>query len=46
LNWGWLTGLAHYLHGGKHGGTQADMMLEKEPRVLLLDRQAAASLSF
>ena len=29
--------------GGKHGGVQVDMVLEKEPRVLHLDRQAAGS---
>lgn len=32
--------LAHYCHGGKHGGTQADEMLEKEHRVLHPDPQA------
>ena len=26
--------LAHYHHGGKHGSIQADMVLEKELRVL------------
>lgn len=26
-----------YLHGKKHGGVQADMMLEKELRILHLD---------
>ena len=33
--------LAHYHHGGKHGGMQADMVLEKELRVLHLDPQVA-----
>ena len=41
----WLAysfrGLVHYHHGGKHGSVQADMMLEKELRVLYLDPQAA-----
>ena len=32
-----FKGLVHYHHGGKHGGTQADLMLEKELRVLHLD---------
>jgi hypothetical protein len=31
----------HYCHGGKHGGTQAGMVLEKELTVLRLDPQAA-----
>ena len=35
--------LVHYHHGGKHGGTQADMVLEKELRVVHLDLQAAGS---
>lgn len=30
-----------YHHGGKHGSTQAVMVLEKEPRVLHLDQQPA-----
>jgi hypothetical protein len=30
----------HYCHGKKHGGMQADMMLEKELRVLHLDPHA------
>jgi hypothetical protein len=30
-----------YHHGGKHGGMYADMVLEKELRVLFLDPQAA-----
>jgi hypothetical protein len=31
-----FRGLVHYHHGEKHGGMQADMVLE-EPRVLHLD---------
>lgn len=31
-----FRGLVHYFHGGKHGSTQADMVLE-ETRVLHLD---------
>jgi hypothetical protein len=31
----------HCRHGGKHGGVQADMVLEMESRVLQLHRQAA-----
>lgn len=41
---GWLTlrTLVHDCHGGKRGGTTADMLPEKEPRVLLhLEGQAA-----
>lgn len=34
-----LRGLAYYCHGEKHGGTQADLVLEKELRVLPLDPQ-------
>jgi hypothetical protein len=30
-----------YHHGGKHGSIQADMVLEKELRVLHLDAKAA-----
>jgi hypothetical protein len=30
----------HYHHGSRHGGTQADMVLEKELRVLHLGQQA------
>jgi len=44
----WLTGLAYrsrgltyYHHGGKQGGVQADIVLEKEPGVLYLDQQTA-----
>ena len=33
--------LIHYYHSKKHGSVQADMMLEKELRVLHLDRKAA-----
>jgi hypothetical protein len=29
-----FRGLIHYHHGRKHGGMQADMVLEKELRVL------------
>jgi hypothetical protein len=29
--------LVHYCYGGKHGGMQADMVLEKELRVIHLD---------
>ena len=36
-----FRGLVHYHHGGKHGSLQADMVLEKELRVLHLDQQAA-----
>ena len=32
--------LVRYYHGGKRGGMQAAMVLEKELRVLQLDRQA------
>ena len=32
--------LVHYHHGGKHGSMQADMVLEKELRVLHLDLKA------
>ena len=35
--------LVHYPHGGKHGSIQADMVLEKELRVLNLDPQAGKS---
>ena len=34
-----FRGLVHYEHGGKHGGTQLDVVLE-EMRVLYLDWQA------
>jgi hypothetical protein len=39
FNWGWLNfrGSADYQHGSKHGGMQADMVLEKELSVLYLN---------
>jgi hypothetical protein len=37
-----LRGLAHYHHGKKHGSMQADVVLEKDLRVLHLDLQAAS----
>ena len=40
-----FRGLVHYHHGRKHGSVQADMVLEKELRVLHLDRQAAGTKS-
>ena len=36
-----FRGSVHYHHGRKHGSMQADMVLEKELRVLHLDPQAA-----
>ena len=36
-----FRGLVHYHHGRKHGGMQADMVLEEELRALHLDQQAA-----
>jgi hypothetical protein len=36
-----FSGLVHYHHGGKHGSIQADMVLEKELRVLDLDPRVA-----
>ena len=36
-----FRGLVHYHHSRKHGSIQADMVLEKELRVLHLDPQAA-----
>ena len=36
-----FRGLVHYLYGRKHGSLQADIVLEKELRVLHLDLQAA-----
>ena len=36
-----FRGLVHYHHGGKHGSIEADMVLEKELRVLHLDLKAA-----
>ena len=40
-HWVMLTfrGLVHYHSDRKHGGIQANMALEKEPRVLHLDQQ-------
>ena len=35
-----FRGLVHCHHGRKHGGTQADMVLEKELRVLHRNSQA------
>ena len=32
-----FRGLVHYHHGGKHDSIQADMVLEKELRILHLD---------
>ena len=32
--------LVHYHHGGKHGSVQADIVLEKDLRVLHLELQA------
>ena len=40
-----FSGLVHYHHGGKHGSIQADMVLEKELRVLHLDPVATRRLS-
>ena len=36
-----FTGLVHYQHGREHGSRQADMVLEKELRVLHLGPRAA-----
>jgi hypothetical protein len=36
-----FTSLAHYHHGRKHGSIQANMVPEKELRVLPLDLKAA-----
>lgn len=41
-----FRGLVHYHYGKKHSGAQADMVLENEPRVLYLDRQAAGRESY
>ena len=35
-----FRGLAHYHFGGTHGTVQADMVLEKELKVLHLDLKA------
>ena len=37
--------LVHYYHSRKHGSIQADMVLEKELRVLQLDLKTARRLS-
>ena len=36
-----FRGSVHYHHGRKHGSVQADMVLEKELRVLHLDLKVA-----
>jgi hypothetical protein len=36
-----FRGLVHYCHGRKHGGLQADMVLERWLRVLRLNKQEA-----
>jgi hypothetical protein len=36
-----FRGLVHYHHGRKNGNIQADMLMEKELRVLHPDQQAA-----
>ena len=42
FNWGWFTVQRFSpLSCRKHGGTQADMVLEEELKVLHLDPQAA-----
>ena len=38
-----FRGLVHYCRDGKHRGVQADMVLEKELKVLHLNRQAEDS---
>jgi hypothetical protein len=35
-----FKGLIYYHHGGKHGDTQTEMVLEKMLRVLYMDQQA------
>ena len=40
-----FRGSVYYHHGGKHGSMQADMVLEKELRVLHLDPQAAGRVT-
>jgi hypothetical protein len=37
-----FRGSVHYHHGGKHGSIQADMVLEKELRVIDLDLEAGS----
>jgi hypothetical protein len=36
-----FRGSVHYHHGRKHGGVQADILLEKELRVLHFDPKVA-----
>ena len=36
-----FRGLVYYHRGRKHGGTQVDMVLERQLKVLPLDHQAA-----
>ena len=36
-----FRGLVHYCHGEKHGGMQAEMVLEKELSILHFDLQVA-----
>jgi hypothetical protein len=43
FNWDWLKGSVHYHHGRKHGSMQADTVLEKELRVLLLESKEDCS---
>jgi hypothetical protein len=38
-----FRGLVYYHHGRKHSGMQADMVLDKELKVLYLDSQAAGN---
>ena len=40
-----FRGLVHCHHGGKHVGMQADMVLEKELRVLHPDQKTAGRVS-
>jgi hypothetical protein len=40
-----FRGSVHYHHGGKHDNMQADIVLEKELRVLHLDLKAVRRLS-
>ena len=40
-----FRGLVHYHHDRKHGNMQADMLVEKEGRVLHLDWQAAGRVT-
>jgi hypothetical protein len=41
-----FRGSVHYHHGRKHGTMKADMVLQKELRVLHLDPQAAEGNCF